>query len=158
MSMWSYPAGSIINGVETSFRTVRPGLPVIINDVQYSIDIFSSWSLAELNALGIKKWEEEVVQEGYIPGVPVDIEDDEKIVRTYPNAVLDEKYVLRKRLNQIQTELNALDVLVPRSVEDLCRAVEDLWNALPQINKDRIEQKEILREKYNDIQKELETA
>lgn len=158
MSMWSYPAGAIINGVETSERTVRPALPVVINDIQYFMDIFSNWSIQELNSLGIKKWEEEVVQDGYIPGVPVDIEDEEKIIRTYPHAKLDKAYALRNRAATIKTELANLDLLVPRSVEDLCRSVEDLWNVLPQINKDRIIQKENLRKEYNDIQKELELA
>lgn len=88
MSMWSYPAGAIINGVPTDHRTVRRALPVTINGVQYSVAIFSSWTPAQLAALGIKSWAEDSVPEHYSGGAPVDVETDTHIQRTYPNPVL----------------------------------------------------------------------
>lgn len=88
MSMWSYPAGAIINGVRTSERTVRSALPVTIDGVSYPVTIFSLWSPAQLASIGIKSWAEDSVPEHYSGGVPVDVESATHIQRTYPNPIL----------------------------------------------------------------------
>jgi len=109
MSMWSYPAGSIINGVLTEFRTVRGPLPVTINDISYSPDIFSKWPMADLAALGLKLFVENPIPQDYIGGVPVDIETDEQITRTYPDMYLDQSAVNTRQKQAIYAELSYLD-------------------------------------------------
>lgn len=145
MSMWSYPAGSIINGVETTERTVRPPLPVIINDVQYNESIFNSWTLQDLAQLGLKLFIENPIPEGYDSGVPVDIETDTQITRTYPDMKLNNTYFIEKEKQNLYAELASLDVYMPRAVEDLCLQNQTLYDSLPQINKDRITRKQEIR-------------
>jgi len=70
-------------------RTVRGPLPVAINDISYPPAIFSNWSGPELAALGIKAFVEDSIPAHYSGGVPVDVETDYQIHRTYPNPVLD---------------------------------------------------------------------
>lgn len=155
MSMWSYPAGAVINGVKIESRTVRGPVPVMINDVQYPSAILSAWPKQELNDLGIMEFIEDTVPHNWIAGMPVDIENDGIIYRTYPNAHLDNTAVKREQELAIYAELAQLDGVLPRSVEDLCEANQELYNSLPQINKDRIERKKELRLQLEALKEEV---
>ena len=150
--MWSYPIGAIIGGVELTERTVRPALPVIVGDVQYGESIFSAWSLPELAALGIKLFVENPIPQDYIGGVPVDIETDTQITRTYPDMKLDTGAAAERQKQSLYAELASLDVYMPRAVEDIVAAAPDLYAALPQVNKDRIARKQEIRSLLLSIQ------
>ena len=155
MSMYSYPAGAIINGVLTTERTVRGPAPVTINDVSYPDAIFASWSPQELAALGIKLFIENPIPQDYIGGVPEDIETDGQITRTYPHMRLDNSAALRREELALYAELSQLDGAMPRAVEDLCRATPELWDALPMVNKNRILRKEELRAQLAVVRQQL---
>ena len=84
--MYSYPAGTIINGILTDHRTVRPAMPFTINDVSYGLAHFADAEL--LVRLGIKSFIEDAVPAHYQGGVPEDVETANTIHRTYPNPIL----------------------------------------------------------------------
>ena len=104
MSMWSYPEGSIINGVLTEHRTVRGPLPVTINDKSYGIDIFEKESSEFLANLGIFSYIEDSIPEHYSGGVPVDVQEENVIRRTYPNPILQADQWRANLTSAIQTK------------------------------------------------------
>ena len=110
MSMWSYPANAIINGVLTTERTVRGPLPFTdTKGDQHSESVFSSWTGPELAALGIKLFIENPIPQDYIGGVPVDIETEYQITRTYPGMHLDPGAANNRTRQEIYAKLAYLD-------------------------------------------------
>lgn len=104
MNMWSYPVGAIVDmGEPLTERTVRGPLPVTINNISYPTTIFSNWSGPELAALGIKLFLEDPIPAHYQCGVPVDVETDYQIHRTYPNAVFDYDNVKSSYIEKINS-------------------------------------------------------
>lgn len=138
------------NGVYIMYKysdgTVRPAKPFVYNDVQYGVDVFYNWTPAQLASVGVKEFIEDVVPQFYDGGVPVDVETETRVHRTYPNAVYNPALELAYTRANATNELAILDTFVPRSVEDLCGAVPALWDALPEINKERILRKRELRQ------------
>ena len=110
MSLWSYPIGAIVNmGEPLTARAVRGPLPFTINEVSQGPIVFERWSMQELAALGIKLFIENPIPQDYIGGVPVDIETDEQITRTYPNMYLDQSAVTARTKQEIYAKLAYLD-------------------------------------------------
>ncbi len=53
--------------------------------------------------------------------------------------------------DDIQMQLNSLDTVLPRCIEDIIVAVGIVEATLPQIMQDRLSQKRALREQYNSL-------
>jgi hypothetical protein len=109
MNQWSYPIGAIVNNDTLTERRIFGALPVTINDISYGSDIFSKWPMADLAALGLNLFVENPIPQDYIGGVPVDIETDEQITRTYPDMYLDTGAVTTRQKQAIYAELSELD-------------------------------------------------
>ena len=143
MSLYSYPVGATLGGHVLTERTVQPARAVTIGDVQHGPEIFLYWTLPELNAIGILAWEEDSVPQDYAPGEPVDVEEGGTIRRTYPDAKPEPVAIAAQARAEIMSELAALDVYVPRSVEEIYAANPQC--GLSDINQGRVARKIELR-------------
>jgi hypothetical protein len=93
-TLYSYPAGAIVNGQALAARTALPPCVVVIDEITHGPEICEMWTSEALVELGIKKvvcaalpvdangWP-------YLPGEPVDVEGETEIQRSYPNAAPD---------------------------------------------------------------------
>lgn len=125
------------------------------NGCQYSADIFSNGTpIEELVALGVKPFREEFVPAGFWGGVFVDVENELEVVRTYPNPVAIPFYAENKRIAEITIKLAALDVFVPRSVEEIFAALPEC--GLSDINKQRVAEKTALRAELAELKAEVQ--
>ena len=69
--------------------TIRNATTFVYNDIQYGIDVFEKWTPEQLAEIGVKKYREDGIPFGYRSGVPVDIETDILVHRTYPNPIFE---------------------------------------------------------------------
>jgi hypothetical protein len=107
MIIYSYPAGAVVNGRLLETRELLPAGPCTIGDVHHGPNIFTNWDPAELTALGIKSFTEDVVPQYHHAGAHVDVEDATSVRRTYPNACLDEDCALAAALAEIDAKYEA---------------------------------------------------
>lgn len=94
MNMYCYPAGATINGQALAEPTVLAPCLARIEGTLHGPEITELWPPAELAELGIKRVVADPLPvDGsgwpYLPGAPVDVEEEELIRRTYPDAVPD---------------------------------------------------------------------
>lgn len=100
---------------------------------------------------------EEMVWVDY-PPVMVDagpVYEWREIVQTEAELLADAK---AKKLADISAKLAALDLFLPRALEDFWTAINFDVTTLPQAQQDRLAEKVALREKYNAVQAAVSAA
>lgn len=94
MTLYRYPAGTEIDGRTLAESTVLAPCLARIDGTLHGPEITELWTPADLAAIGIKRvLADPLPVDGtgwpYLPGAPLDVEDDEIIRRTWPNATPD---------------------------------------------------------------------
>lgn len=94
MSKYLYPAGAIVNGWALAEPTVLTPCFARIEGILHGPEICYIWTDEALAGLGIKRVVEDALPTdstgwSYLPGVPVDVEEDFQILRSFPNATPD---------------------------------------------------------------------
>lgn len=95
MTLYRYPAGAEIDGQALTAPAVLAPCRVVIEGILHGPEICELWTAEALAELGIKRVEAEPLPADangwpYLPGAPVDVEEETVIRRTWPNAAPDE--------------------------------------------------------------------
>jgi len=122
MSLFSLPPGSTITitgRVLTEREAMHPVHFADPNGDQHGPEIFSAWSLAELNSIGVKAFIEDAIPQDYDPGTPVDVETSSEIHRTYPNATLNSAKAAARANAAILAQIAVLEAMqTPRLLRE----------------------------------------